>query len=492
MHILPFSTDRGQACGLPLPEGAASRLADLWLVERHDPQRSQALQLVRSEPTLAIWATCRFRETRQRTATTPQQLAEWLETEGISAWRLTAEVVDRGHRELSDQAVLGWAELACHRVQIAERASQLVSEAHRDCAYLAGLCHAAEGLCLSTDGATARLNGIRPATGLSDASARELVEQAVATAEGECHAAETDVSLNPDLSRRLEQTRATWISAARSWSRGLEELVQKLRQLRRWESKFHEVLEQEKLTALKEFAYGASHELNNPLANISTRAQTLLRDERDPERRRKLATINSQAFRAHEMISDLMLFARPPMIEPQPMLILPLAERVLGELRDTAANQGTRLTNLASDPDVQLLADATYLGVALKSLCLNSLEALGSGGWVELDIQRAARPEDEGAAADSEFVEITVRDNGPGISEEARPHVFDPYFSGREAGRGLGLGLSKCWRIVTLHGGQIRLDSSDKGTTFTLCLPQPPAARPGSEPAELLAGSGGR
>src|SRR5438477_12478568 len=75
---------------------------------------------------------------------------------------------------------------------------------------------------------------------------------------------------------------------------------------------FDAALESAKLQALYNFAYGLSHEINNPLANIATRAQTLLVDEKDPERRRKLATIVQQAFRAHEMIADLMLFARPP------------------------------------------------------------------------------------------------------------------------------------------------------------------------------------
>src|SRR4051812_4979982 len=75
---------------------------------------------------------------------------------------------------------------------------------------------------------------------------------------------------------------------------------------------FEAAVETAKLQALYNFAYGLSHEINNPLANIATRAQTLLVEERDPERRRKLATIVQQAFRAHEMIADLMLFARPP------------------------------------------------------------------------------------------------------------------------------------------------------------------------------------
>src|SRR5438309_9187168 len=80
---------------------------------------------------------------------------------------------------------------------------------------------------------------------------------------------------------------------------------------------FDSALESAKLQALYNFAYGLSHEINNPLANIATRAQTLLLDEKDPERRRKLATIVQQAFRAHEMIADLMLFARPPAVRAQ-------------------------------------------------------------------------------------------------------------------------------------------------------------------------------
>ena len=71
-------------------------------------------------------------------------------------------------------------------------------------------------------------------------------------------------------------------------------------------------LEREKLASLKQFAYGLSHEINNPLTNISMRAQALLASEKDPDRRRALEAINAQAFRAFEMLADLMLFAHPP------------------------------------------------------------------------------------------------------------------------------------------------------------------------------------
>jgi signal transduction histidine kinase len=82
--------------------------------------------------------------------------------------------------------------------------------------------------------------------------------------------------------------------------------------LARLESDFQRALEFEKLEALAEFAAGAGHEINNPLTVISGRAQLLLREETNPERRHALALINAQAMRVYEMIADMMLFARPP------------------------------------------------------------------------------------------------------------------------------------------------------------------------------------
>src|SRR6187401_1505053 len=109
------------------------------------------------------------------------------------------------------------------------------------------------------------------------------------------------------------------------------------------DSDFATALESAKLRALYHFAYGLSHEINNPLANIATRAQTLLVDEKDPDRRRKLATIVQQAFRAHEMIADLMLFARPPSMKPEAVDLAKLADTIVAELAEQAREQGTIL-----------------------------------------------------------------------------------------------------------------------------------------------------
>ena len=263
------------------------------------------------------------------------------------------------------------------------------------------------------------------------------------------------------------------------------QVLHRLAKLERLESRFDDVLEQEKLASLKELAYGASHEINNPLANISSRAQTLLREESDPERQRMLATINSQAFRAHEMISDMMLFAKPPQMNRAPVDLRVLVKQVVQELADDAQRQGTALG--CPDPETPLViaVDEIQLSEALKALCRNALESIGMGGEIDVSvepilplrlIEPGEEPEQHSELPNSESVllgaTISVKDNGPGIPDQVRAHLFDPFFSGREAGRGLGFGLSKCWRIVTEHGGQVEVHSSENsGTIFTLRLP---------------------
>jgi signal transduction histidine kinase len=226
---------------------------------------------------------------------------------------------------------------------------------------------------------------------------------------------------------------------------------------------FERRLEHEKLESLKELAYGASHEINNPLANIAARAQTLLEDEADSERQRKLIAIHRQAMRAHEMISDLMLFARPPKLKPAPCRLGPLVERVAAEFRDLADEQGVELTTTNSAERIEVLADETQLAVAVGALVKNAIEAVGEGGHVNITVQVLPH-------GDPPTVEISVSDDGPGIPDEVRRHMFDPFYSGREAGRGLGFGASECWRIVTDHGGRVEVKNRTAGAEIAIYL----------------------
>ncbi|QDT00078.1 Sensor protein FixL [Adhaeretor mobilis] len=224
---------------------------------------------------------------------------------------------------------------------------------------------------------------------------------------------------------------------------------------------FEARLESAKLDAMKELAYGASHEINNPLANISARAQALLRDEQDPDRRRTIEAINEQSLRAHEMISDLMLFSRPPALEYTEVDLAALIKQSADEAKEVLQlhEVGIELVVKAEPSTIQ--ADRSQLLIAIGALVRNSLEAIGTAGNIKLS-----------ARIEKEQAKVLVEDDGPGIPPEIREHMFEPFYSGREAGRGLGFGLSKCWRIVSEHGGIIKVESPEAGgAIFSISLP---------------------
>lgn len=278
-------------------------------------------------------------------------------------------------------------------------------------------------------------------------------------------------------------------------------------------SAFANRLEAEKLAALAEFAAGAGHEINNPLAVISGRAQLLLARETDPERRRELATIHRQALRVREMISDLMHFARPAQPRFALVGVRELIAQVVERLALRAADAQLRIGVTLPDDVLTVWADRTQLSVALSAVIENALDALahvaifpnGAKGTPisasaesppaaagertpEIRVSAAIRQEMGQPSA----VAITVADDGPGFDASVRRHLFDPYFSGRAAGRGIGMGLSKCWRIVTLHGGRIEVASvAGAGATFTLVLPVSESATESNSPQSSPATGGG-
>ena len=246
-------------------------------------------------------------------------------------------------------------------------------------------------------------------------------------------------------------------------------------------------LETEKLAAMKQLAYGASHEINNPLANIATRAQTMLGDETHPEKRSKLATIYQQAMRAHEMISDMMLFAHPPATCISMVSLRQVMRRFIGEQEACLPQVDETIeTKVFIGPHFdRICVDSTQFLVVLQMLVRNSKEAIRATKDATGEIEIRAELVDRSAAGlprrlrlgpATQLLQVSVEDNGIGVEARVRRHLFDPFFSGREAGRGLGFGLPKAWRIVEQHGGEIIFDethSAAKGARFVFWLPQP-------------------
>jgi signal transduction histidine kinase len=224
-----------------------------------------------------------------------------------------------------------------------------------------------------------------------------------------------------------------------------------------------------KLRALAEFAAGAGHEINNPLAVISGQAQYLLGQEVEPDRCQALQTIIAQTRRIHQVLTDLMQFARPKPAAREYLEVADLARDVVESLQSRADEAQVQLLC----PELPALAgrlhvDPRQIRTILSALLRNAIEAAPADGWARLRVQ----PGNDGT------VELVVEDNGAGPSPEAREHLFDPFYSGRAAGRGRGLGLTTAWRLAQLQGGHIRFDEQAHGLTrFVLQLPLTDSAK---------------
>ena len=215
------------------------------------------------------------------------------------------------------------------------------------------------------------------------------------------------------------------------------------------------------LAALAEFAAGAGHEINNPLAVIMGRAQLLLARSGDAETTRSLRVIITQAQRAHRILRDLMFVARPPESRPRACQPDEIVRASLRDLQHEAEAQGVRLVLEPRDSPAKVWADPEPLRQIADILTRNALEASPTGSTVRF-----------ATGGDARQLRWLVHDAGKGISPTEGTHLFDPFFCGRAAGRGLGLGLARAARIIDGAGGDIRWHSTPgQGSTFQVVLP---------------------
>ncbi len=240
---------------------------------------------------------------------------------------------------------------------------------------------------------------------------------------------------------------------------------------------FQSELERQKLDALAEFAAGAGHEINNPLAIIGGRAQLLMRDLTNPEHRKHLASILVQVRRAYEMIADVRLFARPPKPEPADLDVSAILKNVAMRFAESVCdiNPGCEIAwdlhNIAAE--VSVFADPAFLDTIFSAVCKNAIEALAQRGHIKISCEYCPKIHNlmTPQYLPAKKAVVVIEDDGPGIPPEHLPLIFSPYFSGRQAGRGLGFGLSKAWRLLGLMDGDISAENcTPQGARFVITL----------------------
>ena len=221
------------------------------------------------------------------------------------------------------------------------------------------------------------------------------------------------------------------------------------------------------LDAMAEFAAGAGHEINNPLGSILGQTQILLKSEPSADRRQAFETIGAQAWRVRDMIGNSMLFARPPKPQKQTLNLVEVVQQTMEPFDKSAADAGVEIHFATTADTIELPGDRTQLSTLVGQLVRNGIESLRGA---DQDGRVSVTLRDDLANT----VELSVVDDGPGIvSDEVRRHLFNPFYSGRSAGRGLGFGLCLAWQIVRMHGGMILHDTPDEGgAAFHVALPK--------------------
>jgi len=221
------------------------------------------------------------------------------------------------------------------------------------------------------------------------------------------------------------------------------------------------LVQSEKLAALGQLATAIAHEVRNPLAVIRSSAQGLSESAPpgDHEAHRACAFITAEIDRLSNVISSLLAFARPPQLEPRPVAARALFDRALLLAADDLADAGVRVERRDGGDVPPVRADPDLVCQVLLGLLSNATAALGPGGEIALEAQRA-----DGA------VELSVADSGPGVAPELRQRVFEPFFTTRPRGTGLGLAVAR--QIVEAHGGRIEVgERAGGGARFVIRLP---------------------
>ena len=228
-----------------------------------------------------------------------------------------------------------------------------------------------------------------------------------------------------------------------------------------------QLIQAEKLSSLGQMSASIAHEINNPLAGVLVYAQLLAKKlSRDTLTKQVgleyLGKMASEVDRSSRIIRNLLDFARPSEPKLGDVNINAVIEDAL-TLVDHRAELGHVGLIKELHPNLPTVyADYDQLRQVLVNLTLNAIQATPSGGWVNVQTQ----PAENGA------LEVEVKDTGCGISKENMGKLFTPFFTTKEKGQGVGLGLAVAKSIVEKHCGSIDVQSDEgAGTTFTIVLP---------------------
>src|SRR5215216_2116721 len=240
------------------------------------------------------------------------------------------------------------------------------------------------------------------------------------------------------------------------------EMIAGLKSKRELEEKLNQ---SERAAAIGRLTQSVAHEIRNPLnvINLSIDHVSSKYGPEDETRRkqftRMLSSIKDEIERLKRMVNDLLNYGRPARLAVETVDMRKLMKETMALISPQADVQGVEMTLEADDTPAEVRGDRERLKSSLSNLAINSLQAMPTGGHLNVSVAR-----------EDGYVKVSLRDTGVGISEDALAKIFEPYFSTKQTGFGLGLAVTKT--IIEEHQGSIEVNSElNRGTTFVVKVP---------------------
>lgn len=222
-------------------------------------------------------------------------------------------------------------------------------------------------------------------------------------------------------------------------------------------------IQADRLTAMQTLTAGLAHEVRNPLNAAKLQLELLERRLRrgtdDPRLVEPGQLAQKEIERLTLLLNEFLAFARPPELHTQDHDVASILRQVAELERISAERRGAELALVACPEQLIALVDPTKVHQIVLNLVRNAIEAVTAGGHVALEL-----------VGDETQFHIRVQDDGPGIPADVLPRIYEPFFSTKEAGTGLGMSIVHS--LVTLHGGRIDLETNDRGTRFDITIPR--------------------
>jgi signal transduction histidine kinase len=227
----------------------------------------------------------------------------------------------------------------------------------------------------------------------------------------------------------------------------------------------HQLFQSEKLASVGKLAASVAHEIRNPLTSMKMWLFTIRKTVgHDPELDHSFDIVSEEMARLESIVRNFLEFSRPPALKLRPQCVCEVIDRTLELACHQIDEKKIALEHEATNGLPPVLADREQLKQVLINLLNNAVEATPENGRI------CVRTSLEGDRQNGPMVVVRVHDSGPGIPEEVRRRVFEPFYTTKEHGTGLGLCIAA--QIMGRHGGRLALESSTgQGTSFAVWIP---------------------